>query len=163
VARKRAGSGAEGIHCLISGGETTVKVTGPGQGGRNQELALAFAVAIEGLEGVTLLSAATDGTDGPTDAAGAIVDGRTAATARSLGIDPIRYLADNDSYSFFQHYDARSGEKSHIVIGPTGTNVMDIQIMAVGGTGRTQITPRTRIKEARNMSRNKRRIKRPER
>ena len=115
--------------CLLSGGETTVTVKGPGKGGRNQELALAFALKIEGLTGVSLLSAGTDGTDGPTDAAGAIVDGSTASHARALGIDPVRCLDYNDSYLFFQRFDALSGNKSHVITGPTGTNVMDLQIM----------------------------------
>lgn len=115
--------------CLLCGGETTVTVTGNGRGGRNQELALAFALEIEGLAGVSMLSAGTDGTDGPTDAAGAMVDGETAARARGLDIEPERYLQDNDSYSFFQRFDALAGAHSHLVTGPTGTNVMDIQIV----------------------------------
>jgi glycerate-2-kinase len=119
---------------LLFGGETTVTVTGTGSGGRNQERALAFAGEIDGLAGVTLLSAGTDGTDGPTDAAGALVDGNTASRARTLGIDPGRYLNYNDSYAFFQRYDALSDGQSHIMTGPTGTNVMDIQIMLVHDT-----------------------------
>ena len=98
-------------------------------GGRNQELALAFACEIEGRQGVSLLSAATDGSDGQNNAAGAIVDGGTAAQARALGISPELYLDDNDSYHFFQKFDASSGEHTHLISGPTGTNVMDIQIM----------------------------------
>ena len=98
-------------------------------GGRNQELALAFAIECEGLQGLYLLSAGTDGSDGPNDAAGAIVNGDTAAQARKLNVDPARYLADNDSYHFFQKFDAASGEKTHLITGPTGTNVMDMQIM----------------------------------
>jgi glycerate-2-kinase len=116
-------------YCLLSGGETTVTVRGEGMGGRNQELALAFAVEIAGLEGVSLLSAGTDGNDGPNDAAGAIVNGGTAAKALQLDCDPLRYLANNDSYYFFQKFDAGSGEHSHFITGPTGTNVMDMQIM----------------------------------
>jgi len=115
--------------CLLFGGETTVTVRGAGKGGRNQELALAFALEIEGRQGITLLSAGTDGSDGPTDAAGALVDGGLAARARRLGIDPARYLDDNDSYGFFQRYDALSGEACHFKTGPTGTNVMDLQII----------------------------------
>jgi len=115
--------------CLLSGGETTVTVRGNGMGGRNQELALAFAMGIEGCEGVSLLSVGTDGTDGPNDAAGAMVDGRTASRARSLGIDPRKYLDNNDSYNFFKDFDTASGAQSHLIIGPTGTNVMDIQIL----------------------------------
>ncbi len=71
-------------HCLLYGGETTVTVRGKGKGGRNQELALVFAAAIDGLQGVSMLSAGTDGTDGPTDAAGAMVDGDTMAQAKKL-------------------------------------------------------------------------------
>lgn len=115
--------------CLLWGGETTVAVTGAGKGGRNQELALAFALEIDGMEGVSLLSAGTDGNDGPTDAAGALVDGQTAVRARALGIDPARYLADNDSYHFFLRCDAATRGHSHFITGPTGTNVMDIQFL----------------------------------
>jgi hydroxypyruvate reductase/glycerate 2-kinase len=109
--------------CLISGGETVVTVKGRGKGGRNMELALSFAMAIEGMDGITLLSAGTDGTDGPTDAAGAIVDGRTVIKAREMGLDPADYLNNNDSYNFFKEMD------SLIITGPTGTNVMDLQII----------------------------------
>jgi glycerate 2-kinase len=115
--------------CLLCGGETTVVVRGSGKGGRNQEFALAFALEIEGLRGVSMLSAGTDGTDGPTDAAGAMVDGDTIARAKQLGLDPLRYLANNDSYTFFQQLDSASGTHSHFKTGPTGTNVMDIQIV----------------------------------
>lgn len=111
--------------CLISGGETTVTVTGSGLGGRNTELALSFAMAIEGVDGVTLLSAGTDGTDGPTDAAGAVVSGQTAAKAKAAGIDPEEYLTNNDSYSFFK----KTG--GLLITGPTGTNVMDLQVMLI--------------------------------
>ncbi|MFZ5529531.1 MAG: HAD-IIB family hydrolase, partial [Pseudomonadota bacterium] len=114
--------------CLLYGGETTVTVRGTGKGGRNQELALAFALAIERMAGITMLSAGTDGSDGPTDAAGAMVDGETVIQARQLGMEPARYLENNDSYSFFQHFDERSGGHSHFKTGPTGTNVMDIQL-----------------------------------
>lgn len=117
--------------CLISGGETTVTVKGTGVGGRNQELALAFALEIEGVEGITMLSAGTDGTDGPTDAAGAVVDGETAISARKSGLDPVAYLENNDSYNFFKRFDAISGGNAHLVTGPTGTNVMDMQIVVV--------------------------------
>ena len=126
-ARAAAGGqpGAGKRLCLISGGETTVTVKGRGLGGRNMELALAFALEIEGEEGIALISAGTDGSDGPTDAAGAIVDGTTARRARSAGIDPEKYLADNDSYHFFE----KAGGLFRT--GPTGTNVMDLQIMLV--------------------------------
>jgi len=119
--------------CLLFGGETTVTVRGKGRGGRNQELALAFAREIAGREGITMLSAGTDGTDGPTDAAGAIVDGMTAIKARKLGLHPEDYLGDNDSYTFFNRFDSLTGEKHHIITGPTGTNVMDLQVILVSG------------------------------
>ena len=112
--------------CLISGGETTVSVKGDGKGGRNTELALAFAMEIDGMTGIELLSAGTDGTDGPTDAAGAIVDGETIATARRAGLDPVEYLKNNDSYSFFRKIDGL------FITGPTNTNVMDLQVILIG-------------------------------
>ncbi|NCN22678.1 MAG: glycerate kinase [Gallionella sp.] len=115
--------------CLISGGETTVWVRGKGKGGRNQELALAFALAIEGCQGVRLLSAGTDGGDGQTDAAGAKVNGETVARARGVGMESRCYLDENDSYTFFRQFDAALGAHSHFKTGPTGTNVMDIQIV----------------------------------
>ena len=109
--------------CLISGGETTVTVKGNGLGGRNTELALAFAQEIAGLEGIILLSAGTDGTDGPTDAAGAMVDGQTTRKADVKGLNPVAYLQDNNSYAFLKNTDEL------IITGATGTNVMDIQII----------------------------------
>ncbi|RPI34908.1 MAG: glycerate kinase [Nitrospiraceae bacterium] len=112
--------------CLISGGETTVTVKGNGLGGRNMELALAFAMEIDGIDGITLLSAGTDGTDGPTDAAGAILDGKTIEKGRRLGLDPQEYLNNNDSYHFFERIN------DLLLTGPTGTNVMDIQIIICG-------------------------------
>ena len=96
------------------------------QGPLTRELALAFAIELKGTSGITLLSAGTDGTDGPTDAAGAIVDGETPAKATAKGLDPEDYLNRNDSYSFFK---AVGGL---LMTGPTGTNVMDIQIILVG-------------------------------
>ena len=117
--------------CLLAGGETTVTVRGKGKGGRNQELALAFALEIEGRDGISLLSGGTDGTDGPTDAAGAVVDGSTARKARDLGVHPETYLANNDSYTFFSRLDELSGERYHLKTGPTGTNVMDMQILMI--------------------------------
>jgi hydroxypyruvate reductase len=115
--------------CLLWGGETTVTVHGSGKGGRNQELALAFALEIEGMNGVSLLSAGTDGSDGPTDAAGAMVDGRMASQAQELGLAPIDYLSNNDSYTFFQRLDVVSRDLHHFVTGPTGTNVIDVQVL----------------------------------
>ena len=123
---KRAkAEGHSNAKCMISGGETTVTVKGKGKGGRNTELALSFALEIEGIEDITLLSAGTDGNDGPTDAAGAVVDGSTIIKARNLGLDPVEYLNNNDSYNFFK----QTG--SLLITGPTGTNVMDIQIVLV--------------------------------
>jgi len=109
--------------CLLSGGETTVSVKGNGTGGRNMEFALSFAMEIEGKNGITLLSAGTDGTDGPTDAAGAIVDGETIKKAKRMGINPGAYLKKNDSYNFFKKVGGL------FITGPTGTNVMDIQVV----------------------------------
>ena len=108
---------------IIAGGETTVTVTGNGIGGRNQEIALGAALKIIGAEGVAIASASTDGIDGPTDAAGAIVDGKTILRARNLGLDPAEALRNNDSYSFF------SGLNDLIMTGPTGTNVNDITVL----------------------------------
>lgn len=105
---------------LVAGGETTVTLRGRGKGGRNQELALAAALALEGWQGVLLAALATDGSDGPTDAAGAIVSGDTIESARQKGLDGLAYLKDNDSYSFFR----QSGDL--IVTGPTNTNVNDL-------------------------------------
>ena len=106
--------------CLVWGGETTVTVCGGGKGGRNQELALAAALATENLPGVLLVALGTDGTDGPTDAAGAVASGKTVARARAIGLDPVQHLEDNDAYPFF---DALG---DLIRTGPTGTNVNDL-------------------------------------
>ncbi len=106
--------------CLIAGGETTVTLRGDGRGGRNQELALAAAIALDGWEGITLATLATDGSDGPTDAAGAIVDGSTVRRAAALGLSAADYLAVNDAYRFF---DALG---DLIRTGPTHTNVNDL-------------------------------------
>ncbi len=112
--------------CVLSGGETTVTVRGNGLGGRNQEFALAAAFDIAGLRNVAILSAGTDGTDGPTDAAGAVADGGTLARARKAGLDASRFLENNDSYRFF----AALGGLIHT--GPTNTNVMDLRIVLAG-------------------------------
>jgi glycerate 2-kinase len=109
--------------CLIAGGETTVTIRGDGRGGRNQELALSAAFSLRGLRDVLLASVGTDGSDGPTDAAGAFVDGTTLDRAEALGLDPARSLADNDSYTFFD----RLG--SLIRTGPTNTNVNDLYVL----------------------------------
>lgn len=112
--------------CFISGGETTVTIRGNGLGGRNQEFALAAALALSGLPGVVALSGGTDGTDGPTDAAGAVADGATVQRALALGLDPAATLAGNDSYHFFEAL----GDL--VKTGPTGTNVMDVRLLLVG-------------------------------
>jgi hydroxypyruvate reductase len=109
--------------CLISGGETTVTIRGDGLGGRNQEFALAAAIAASGLDNVVVLSAGTDGTDGPTDAAGGIIDGGTVSRGAALGLDAAAFLARNDSYHFLQ----ATGDL--FITGPTFTNVMDIHLV----------------------------------
>jgi glycerate 2-kinase len=111
--------------CIISGGETTVTVEGDGLGGRNQEFALAAAVEIDGMEGVVVLSGGTDGSDGLTEAAGAIVDGNTLQRAREKGLDARDYLRRNDSYPLLRTV----GDL--LVTGPTLTNVMDLQLVLV--------------------------------
>jgi glycerate 2-kinase len=110
---------------VIAGGETTVTVTGKGVGGRNQELALAAVSKLSGFDGVALASLSTDGVDGPTDVAGAIVDGETLAQATKLGLNPKEYLRENDSYRFF----SKLGDL--IVTGSTGTNVNDISVIII--------------------------------
>ncbi len=111
--------------CLVLGGETTVTVRGQGKGGRNQELALAAALALEGMSGVALMTLATDGSDGPTDAAGAIVDGETIVRARHLGWDAHAALADNNAYPLLDAVGAL------LRTGPTGTNVNDLTVLLV--------------------------------
>ncbi len=111
--------------CLISGGETTVTLAGKGKGGRNQEFALAAALQIEGLSGVLILAAGTDGTDGPTDAAGAISDGRSVERGEKAGLNAASHLRENNAYPFFRSLD------DLIITGPTGTNVMDIYMVLV--------------------------------
>ncbi len=111
--------------CLISGGETTVTIRGKGLGGRNQEFVLAAAIDLAGVKGVTVLSAGTDGTDGPTDAAGAIADGATTGRATAARLSPHAMLAENDSYRFF---DALG---DLIRTGPTRTNVNDVRLLLV--------------------------------
>jgi len=125
-ARRGIESRKESKICLIAGGETTVKVKGKGIGGRNMEMALVVAKEIEGRDGILFLSAGTDGTDGPTDAAGAVVDGKTISEAHRAGLDPDIYLQNNDSYNFFKPINEL------VITGPTGTNVMDIHIMLIG-------------------------------
>jgi hydroxypyruvate reductase len=111
--------------CLLAGGETTVTVRGRGKGGRNQEFALAAAIALEGLSNWLVLSAGTDGTDGPTDAAGAIADGTTVARAAARKKPARAALENNNSHAVFQSIE------DLVETGPTGTNVMDIHLFLV--------------------------------
>lgn len=110
---------------LLSGGETTVTVRGNGRGGRNAEFLLAFAIAIEGVEGVTALAADTDGIDGTEDNAGAFADGHSTTRMRNAGIDPQAALANNDAYSAFKAI----GDL--LITGPTGTNVNDFRAIVI--------------------------------
>ena len=112
--------------CLVAGGETTVTVTGQGSGGRCQEFALAAAIAMAGMPDVVVLAAGTDGSDGPTTAAGAIVDGESAAHARALGLDLAARLADNDANP------ALAALGDLIVTGPSNTNLLDLYLVLVG-------------------------------
>jgi len=111
--------------CILSGGETTVTISGNGLGGRNQEFALAAAIDISGHENIVVLSGGTDGTDGPTDAAGAFSDTTTMDRAQEMGLDPHHFLANNDAYHFFEKLD------DLLITGPTNTNVMDLRILLV--------------------------------
>ena len=111
--------------CILSGGETTVTLKGTGLGGRNQEFALAAAMDIAGNKNIVILSGGTDGTDGPTDAAGALADTTTIERAVEMGLNPQHFLANNDSYHFFQ----KLGDL--LITGPTNTNVMDLRIVLV--------------------------------
>ncbi len=120
ILRTHAGSGRS--LAFIAGGETVVHLTGGGKGGRNQELALAASSGIQGLEGAAVFSVGSDGTDGPTDAAGGYVDGQTLTELAAQGLDLFRILAGNDAYHALQ---AVGGL---IVTGPTGTNVNDVSV-----------------------------------
>ena len=126
IAKEHCGRGRK--LAFIAGGETVVKVTGTGKGGRNQELALAAALEIDGMEGVCIFSVGSDGTDGPTDAAGGYVDGQTAQSLRSAGVDPRSLLRNNDAY----HALRQSG--GLIITGPTGTNVNDVAVALIQET-----------------------------
>jgi hydroxypyruvate reductase len=108
--------------CVITGGETTVTIKGDGLGGRNQEFVLAASIEIAGVPDVVIFSAGTDGSDGPTDAAGAIGDGNTL----HRNPDALRYLQANDSYHYFEPL----GDL--VKTGPTNTNVMDVRLILVG-------------------------------
>ncbi|MBN2109843.1 MAG: glycerate kinase [Methanosarcinaceae archaeon] len=111
--------------CILAGGETTVKVMGKGKGGRCQEMALSFAIEAHGLEDILFVPMATDGNDGPTDAAGAFADGYTIEKGRNLHLDARAMLGQNDSYNFFRE----TGDL--LITGPTGTNVMDVYVLLV--------------------------------
>jgi len=108
--------------CLIAGGETTVTVRGSGKGGRCQEFALAAALELAASDRITILAAGTDGTDGPTDATGAIVDGGSVERGAAAGGDARRALADNDAYAFLR------ASRDLIVSGPTRTNLLDLYV-----------------------------------
>jgi len=124
VAREIRGSGQPLAPpaCVLAAGETTVTVRGHGRGGRNQEVALGAALALDGLEGVLVAGFGTDGIDGPTDAAGAFATGETLERARACGLEAVQSLAENDSYRFFEAL----GDL--IITGATGTNVMDLLV-----------------------------------
>ena len=109
--------------CLIAGGETTVTVKGSGKGGRNQEIALSAAIALQGQKNCLMVTLATDGEDGPTDAAGGIIDGSTIEKGLSMGLNALNYLNNNDAYTYL--------EKTGCLLktGPTGTNVNDLVFM----------------------------------
>lgn len=111
--------------CLLFGGEPIVKVTGDGLGGRNQHLALYLATKLENMPGITILCGGTDGTDGPTDAAGAIVDASTIQTAKEKNIFPMDYFKKSDAYHFFKQVGG------HLITGSTKTNVMDMIIAII--------------------------------
>ena len=125
IARQAAASGDPPPRpcCIVAGGETTVTLRGSGLGGRNQELALGAVEEMSGLEQALLVALATDGGDGPTDAAGAWVNGETLQRARSLNLEPARFLAQNDAYRFFDPLDGL------IRTGPTRTNVCDLALI----------------------------------
>lgn len=120
---RRTGHPASPPCAVIMGGETVVHVRGSGKGGRNQELALAAAKGIDGMEDVCIFAAGSDGTDGPTDAAGGIVTGEFARTARARGLSIDAALADNDAYTLLGEMDAL------VITGPTGTNVNDLYVL----------------------------------
>ncbi len=132
VGRVMAGL-AKGLHrnegslqcpaCLVVGGETTVTLKGKGKGGRNQEMALSAAIALAGWDDILIICLGTDGTDGPTDAAGAVADGSTVRRAKALGLDALDFLHNNDAYNFF------AALADLIMTGPTHTNVNDLTII----------------------------------
>lgn len=123
---KKSGHPVAPPACILSGGETTVTLKGTGRGGRNQEFALASVLSLKGFGNYVLLSAGTDGSDGPTDAAGALVDAETLHRAGKNRLDAHDHLKRNDSYNFFKH----TGDL--LITGPTRTNVMDLRVILVG-------------------------------
>lgn len=125
IARSQAGGGRRLAY--LAGGETVVHLTGHGLGGRNQELALAAAGNLAGLPGACVISAGSDGTDGPTDAAGGYADGDTLAELERAGLELHRLLADNDAYHGLQAVDGL------LITGPTGTNVNDVAVLLIDG------------------------------
>lgn len=125
--RREVEASATRRRCIIASGESTVRVSGDGRGGRCQEAALAFATRAEGTSGALLLCAASDGIDGPTPAAGALADGRTAARARTLGLDAREMLLRHDAYDFFEPL----GDL--VVTGPTQTNTNELYVLLVEG------------------------------
>lgn len=115
----------QGPIAIISGGETVVNITGSGKGGRNQEIALSAAPIISGLDNVLIFSVGSDGTDGPTDAAGGIVDGSSYRKLKEKGLDSYHILKENDSYRALAEIDGL------VMTGPTGTNVNDFQVILI--------------------------------
>ena len=111
--------------CEVSGGEAVVTEKGDGLGGSTLEFALADAIEIEGMDNIVMVRLGTDGTDGPTHAAGAVVDGNTVGKAKKLGLDPAEFLKRNDSYHFFKNLNKL------IITGHTDTNVMDIRLVLI--------------------------------
>jgi glycerate 2-kinase len=122
---RQSGNPAHTPAAIFAGGETTVYLTGKGLGGRNQELALAFALDVQDMPNVLVATYATDGRDGPTDAAGAIATGQTVHKAQAIGLDPAVFLMNNDSYTFFD----KLGDL--IKVPPTSTNVNDVTIVLI--------------------------------
>ena len=123
---RRTGRPVAAPACVLSGGEPTVTLRGTGKGGRNQEFVLAAALDLVGEENVLVGSIGTDGTDGPTEAAGAWADGQSVALGAAKGLDARAYLDNNDSYAYLTGIDAL------VITGPTGTNVMDLRLLLVG-------------------------------
>ena len=123
---KTSGQPVSAPCAVIAGGETVVHLTGKGLGGRNQEFALAASQGIAGLDGVVIASLGSDGTDGPTDAAGGIVDGQTESKLKAQGVSIAEVLKNNDAYNALKKVDAL------LMTGPTGTNVNDVAVALIG-------------------------------